>query len=272
MSNVGNTAPGTPPRAPGSRPAVPPSTPPSNTLRAIAAAGDGGSLNPIKKKKRRKVKGSGRQRAPAPAPKNSGRSSKTKKYTPCSQGVLDWARTYEGADISAEEMKQFKEMFTTKTNSGFVKPQKLTKQAMEDKSKFRTSVASAGFAQEGFYVPIIKGDVSNLRRYLFEDLLLSPDRPFVIAWSTNRDTPLSQSNKQGRADGKVLEMCCLQQKAPGYGGTTRSFNYDQSMHYIITGQLLETHELNLVKDGKKFHAARIDHEHQAKPQQRVGLQ
>ena len=113
MSNVGNTAPGTPSRAPGSRPAVPPSTPPSNTLRAIAAAGDGGSLNPTKKKKRRKDKGPGRQRAPAPAPKNSGRSSKTKKYTPCSQGVLGWARNYGGADISAEEMKQFKEKFTT---------------------------------------------------------------------------------------------------------------------------------------------------------------
>ena len=44
-------------------------------------------------------------------------------------------------------------------------------------------------------------------------------------------------------------MCCLQQKEPGYDGTTRSFNYDQSMHYIITGQLIETPELNLIKDG-----------------------
>ena len=66
------------------------------------------------------------QGAPAPAPKKSAQSSKTKMYRPSLQGVLDWARTYEGADISAEEMKQFEEMFTTETNSGFVKPQKHT--------------------------------------------------------------------------------------------------------------------------------------------------
>ena len=183
MSNVGNTASGIPSRAPSSRPAVPSSAPPSNESGAIAAAGDGGSLNPTrkKKKKRRKDKGSGGQRASAPAPKKSRRSSKAKKYTPCLQGVLGWARNYGGADISAEEMEQFEEMFTTETNNEFVQaPQRQTKKVMDDKSKFRASVASTGFAQEGFYVPIIKGDVTNLRRYLFDDLLLSPGRPFLL--------------------------------------------------------------------------------------------
>ena len=87
-------------------------------------------------------------------------------------------------------------------------------------------------------MPITKGDVSNLQRYFFDDLLVHPNGPVVIAWNKNCDIPLTLSKKRSRVNGKVLEMCGLQHSASGCGGTTRKFKYDDSEHYIVTGYLV----------------------------------
>ena len=41
-----------------------------------------------------------------------------------------------------------------------------------------------------------------------------------------------------------------QQISAGYGGVTRSFNYDSSEYYIVTGRLHQTPELKLIEEGK----------------------
>ena len=60
------------------------------------------------------------------------------------RGVLKWARTYHGGgNISADEMKQFEEKFTTETNNEFKnRPQNVGKQAKRDMKVIRASVAS----------------------------------------------------------------------------------------------------------------------------------
>ena len=250
-----NTALGRPPGSPRSQPSgrlttLPPS--PSATLSAIAAAADVDiSPNPKSKKKRKKQKPQSGESTPAPA-KSAPRSRNTIYYKPNSRGVLDWAREdeyFQGEIPSAEEMELFDEKFTTEANQGFTNPQ-LSKKAKEDRRKFLASVASNGFAQSEFNVPVVKGDVSNLRRCFFEDILLLSNKPIVLAWKTSLDTPLKPSGKRSRVSGKVVTMCCVQQNSPGYGGTTRSFNYDSSQYYIVTGWLRQTQELKLIKEGK----------------------
>ena len=146
-------------------------------------------------------------------------------------------------------MELFDEKFTTEANLGFTNPQ-LSNQVKEDRRKFLATVASRGFDQSEFNMPVIKGDFSNLRRCFFEDILLLSNKPIVLAWKTSLDTLLKVSGKRSRVSGKVDRMCRNQKISPGYSGTTRSFNYDSSQYYIVTGRLHQTPELKLIEEGK----------------------
>ena len=99
------------------------------------------------------------------------------------RGVLDWARGdvyFQGEVPSAEEIELFDERFTTQANQGFTNT-KLSNKAKEDRRRFLADVASRGFAQSEFNMPVIKGDLSNLQRCFFEDILLLSNKPIVIA-------------------------------------------------------------------------------------------
>ena len=144
-------------------------------------------------------------------------------------------------------MDLFDEKFTTEANQSFTNPQ-LSKQVKEDRRKFLATVASSGFAQSEFNMPVIKGDFSNLRRCFFEDILLLSNKAIVLAWKTSLDTPLNLLNKRSRFSGKVERMCRNQKISPGYGGTTRLFNHNSSQYYIVTGWLHQTQELKLIKE------------------------
>ena len=86
-------------------------------------------------------------------------------------------------------MNQFEEKFTTEANNEFKNPQNTTKHAKQDMIDFRASVASGSFAQEGFHMLTTKGDIRNLQRYFFDNLLVHPNSPVVIAWSKDCDIP-----------------------------------------------------------------------------------